>query len=122
VEVTLSLPDELVGQLESLDDSEVRRLLEDGLRGRQASAFEYETVRDVMELLAGLPSPEQVLQLRPTASQQQRIDELLERNRSVGLSEAEEREWRQIEFLEHIVRLAKANAAARLDHASTPSV
>jgi hypothetical protein len=52
--------------------------------------------------------------MRPTAALQTRISALLEKNRTTGLLPEEEREWEQYEYLEHLVRLAKAQAALRL--------
>lgn len=68
---------------------------------------------DVFDFLAGQPSPEEVLALRPSAGLQSRIDELLAKGLNEGLSVAEEEEWQQIEALEHLVRTAKANAISQ---------
>jgi hypothetical protein len=38
------------------------------------------------------------------------VQELLEKNREEGLTPAEEQEWQQYEYLEHLVRMAKARA------------
>ena len=56
---------------------------------------------------------EEIIDLRPSDELQKRIDALLEKNRAGGLQPAEEREWAHYEYLEHIVRLAKANAALK---------
>jgi hypothetical protein len=69
---------------------------------------------DLPDDLAGLPSPEETLALRPSPSFQARVSELLEKNRAGGLSAEEEEEWRRYAYLEHLVRLAKAKAALRL--------
>jgi len=68
----------------------------------------------VLEALASLSTPEEVLALRPSAALQERIEELLERNRSGRLSAEEQREWEQYQHVEHLVRLAKARAALKL--------
>ena len=39
---------------------------------------------------------------------------LLEKNRTTGLTADEEEEWRRYQYLEHLVRLAKAKAALKL--------
>src|SRR5687768_407223 len=70
---------------------------------------------DVLEKLATLPGPEEVLALRPSASLQTRIDDLLERNQAGGLSAEEQREWEQYRYVEHLVRMAKARAALALE-------
>ena len=91
------------------------KILELGLREFNATARPgFEGVAAVVELLAGLPAPEEVLGLRPSETLQSRISALLEKNRTEGLSPAEEQEWAQYEYLEHIVRMAKAKAALKL--------
>jgi hypothetical protein len=67
-----------------------------------------------LEFLAELPSPAQILALRPAPSLQQDIEALLERSRAAGLSEEEERQWQQYQYIEHLVRKAKIRAAAQL--------
>ena len=69
---------------------------------------------DVMELLASLPTPEEILALRPSPALQARISELLDKNRTVGLSPTENEEWQRYQDVEHLVRLAKAKAAAKI--------
>ncbi len=53
---------------------------------------------------------EEVLNLRPSKSLQTRVQTLLEKNRAEGLTPEEEQEWQQYEYLEHLVRMAKAKA------------
>jgi hypothetical protein len=61
-------------------------------------------------VLASLPTPEEILALRPGEQLQRRIERLLEKNREEGLTAAEEREWQHYQYLEHLVRIAKARA------------
>ena len=68
----------------------------------------------MLETLARLPSPEEVLGLRPATQLQDRIEELLAKNRAEGLSAEEQREWERYEYIEHLVRLAKVRAIQRL--------
>ncbi len=63
--------------------------------------------------MARLPSPEEVLGLRPATHLQDRIEELLAKNRAGGLSAEEQREWNRYQYLEHLVRLAKVRAIQR---------
>jgi len=69
---------------------------------------------DVLEAFARLPTPQEVLDLRPSPELQERISALLEKNRDQGLSPEEEREWERYQYLEHLVRLAKAKARSKL--------
>lgn len=67
-----------------------------------------------IEALPGLPTPEEVLALRPAAVLEDRVRALLEKNRTEGLSPDEEHEWERYEHLEHLIRMAKAKAKRRL--------
>jgi hypothetical protein len=112
--VTFDLPDELAERLRSLSDR-LPRILELGLRQLDASSpAEFAGAPDVLEFLAGLPSPEETLALHPTPALVARVRDLLEKSRTDGLSPAEEDEWRRYEYIEHLVRLAKAKAALKL--------
>lgn len=114
MEITFDIPDELASRLRSVED-QLPQILELGLRALSATAQPgFEGVAAVVEVLAGLPSPEEVLALRPSATLQARIGTLLEKSRAEGLIPAEEHEWAQYEFLEHVVRMAKARAVAKL--------
>ena len=66
---------------------------------------------DVMDILAELPSPEEVMALRPSLSLAKRISFLVEKKRSKGLKPEEAAEWRDIMQAEHLMRVAKARAA-----------
>ena len=50
----------------------------------------------------------------PPLALQERMKELLEKNRSASLSADEQRVWEQYQYVEHLVRLAKARAAVKL--------
>jgi hypothetical protein len=113
-EVTLELPDALAASLTDAGD-DLPRILELGVRAwRAAGRPEYEGVADVLETLARLPTPDEILALRPSSVLHSRIEGLLEKNRTAGLNPAEQREWQSYEYLEHLVRMAKAHALAKL--------
>jgi hypothetical protein len=114
LEITLNIPDDLGAQLRHLE-MQLPQILNLGLREFKMTAEPgFEGVSEVVEMLAGLPTPEEILALRPSKKLQTRIDMLLEKNRQDGLSSEEEQEWGQYEYLEHLVRLAKANAVSTL--------
>lgn len=114
MQLTLTIPDELASRLRPLEN-ELPRILELGLRHwNDNQQAEFEGIRDILETLARLPAPDEILALRPSATLQTRINNLLEKNRTTGLLPDEEREWEQYEYLEHIVRVAKAKAAQKL--------
>lgn len=108
--VTVELPSDLAQRLQPLSDR-LPDILEMGLRQWQAAGQSgFQGTAEILELLAALPSPEEILALRPSDAFQMRVRALLEKNREEGLSPAEEREWQQYEYLEHLVRMAKARA------------
>ncbi len=108
--VTVELPRDLARRLQPLADS-LPDILEMGLRQWQAANQPgFEGAAEILELLASLPSPQEILALQPSAALQLRVQALLEKNKMEGLTLAEEQEWQQYEYLEHLVRLAKAKA------------
>ena len=114
MKVTLDLPDEYAGHL-PCKEAELAEVLSAGLRswhGRKTC--EVEELEDVVEMLAGLPSPEEVLALHPSARLAERTAALLEKNRDEGLTVEEQGEWERIMRGEHLVRVAKARALAKL--------
>jgi hypothetical protein len=112
--ITVTITDELAKKLQPYE-AQFPEILELGIREWCARGeLGYNGVGDVLQKLAALPSPEEVLALRPTPPLQERIDALLEKNRTAGLTPEDQREWEQFRLLEHLVRLAKANAARKL--------
>jgi hypothetical protein len=80
----------------------------------------YNDLSAVLETLSGLPTSEEVLALRPTPQLQERIDSLLQKNRTSELSPADKREWEKYEYVEHLVRLAKTSALRKLKASGGP--
>lgn len=114
MQVTIELPDTLAINLQS-HKGKLPQIFELGLREFKASSsIGYKSVADVLEFFAGLPAPDEILALRPSAEMEAKISELLEKNRREGLSEMEEQTWASYEFVEHLVRIAKAKASAQL--------
>jgi hypothetical protein len=114
VEITMTVPDELATRLGPVE-KELPKILELGMREWNARCGAgFSGLTDVLEALAALPTPEEVLALRPCAGLQARIDDLVEKNRGGSLSPDEQREWEQYQYVEHLVRLAKARAALKL--------
>jgi hypothetical protein len=112
MELTLTVPDELATRLRAVKDR-LPDIIEMGLREWLSASPGYTGLADVLETLARLPSPEEVLGLRPSTHLQDRIEELLAKNRAGDLSAEETGEWERYEYLEHLVRLAKGRAIQR---------
>jgi hypothetical protein len=114
VKVTLDLPDELAADLRQFEQQSAT-IVAAGLREVKASGGErFHGLGQVLEKLAELPSPEEVLALRPSSELQARVSELLRKNRDEGLTPQEEAEWQRYELVEHLVRMAKARATMKL--------
>ncbi len=112
--ITVELPEELAERLRPLSDR-LPQILELGLRQLTAAGQSgFVGAADVLEFLAGLPTPENTLALRLSDALQARVGTLLEKNRTSGLTPEEEQEWQEYEYLEHLVRMAKASALSKL--------
>lgn len=111
---TFDLNDDLAARL-APHEHQIPEILELGLREVSAAPQAgFKGVAEVLEALASLPTPEEVLALHPAPVLEERVQALLEKNRTEGLSEDEEREWERYEYLEHLVRMAKAKAKLKL--------
>src|SRR5690242_14097923 len=96
--ITLKLSDELAARLRGHEDR-LPEILERGLRELNAEAQNgFEGAAEVLEILASLPTPEEILKLRPSKRFAQRVEELLEKNRSGQLDTREQEEWQNYEF------------------------
>ena len=86
-----------------------------GLREWNADAQSgFSGLAEILEFLATLPTPEEILNLKPSQALQESIQEILEKSKPVGLTAEEERSWQQYEYVEHLVRLAKVKALLNL--------
>jgi hypothetical protein len=112
--VTLTIPEDLASRIHA-HERQLPRILELGLPELNAAdQAGFDGAADVLELLAGLPSPEEILSLRPSPSLAARVSLLLEKSRAGAMTLSEEEEWERYEYLEHLVRLAKAAAQMKL--------
>lgn len=114
MQVTIDLPDNLAAGVQA-NRQNMDTIIEEGLRMLQArSTDEYRGLSDVLRFLASLPSPAEILELRPSPELSARISEVLENSRNSRMSQADERFWESYEFTEHLVRLAKKAASAKI--------
>ena len=106
--ITLKLPDELA-------ERRLPEILELGLSELNAEGqSRFDGAAGVLEFLASLPDPEEILKLRPSERFVDRVERLLEKNRANELTPEEEERWEGYQFLEHLVRMAKANVSLKL--------
>jgi hypothetical protein len=118
MQITIEVPDEMALRLEPFRDN-LAQVLGLGLREMTANpATGFSGLSEVLEFLARLPSPQEILALRLSASVQVELEGLLDKSRTVGLSPVEQCLWQQYEFVEHLVRMAKAQALIKLKEAA----
>lgn len=114
MQIKVEVSDELAIRLNPLQ-AQLPQIIELGLREWNAEAQSgFSGLAEILEFLANLPSPQEILALKPSEILQQQISDLLEKNRTIGLTAEEERVWQQYEYIEHIVRIAKAKALLKL--------
>jgi hypothetical protein len=114
IEITIRVPDTLGQQLQQLHDR-LPEVLERGLRDVLAEETgPPHDERTIIAILTSQPAPEQVLAIRPSSELQSRASELQERNKHGTLTTQERTELDRYLLLEHMVRIAKANAYRRL--------
>lgn len=117
--LVIDIPDELAHRLKPYS-SYLSTILEIGLDqfdpGESLTAapdFSAE-LDSVIDFLQSSPSPEAVVGLRASKALQARVSELLEKNRNEGLNATEAAWWEKFEYVEHLIRLAKAKALAKV--------
>ena len=67
---------------------------------------------ELVEYLARIATPEQILAFKVSDTMQQRADELLDRNNEGELTSEEQAELQQMLHFDHMVSLLKARAAS----------
>lgn len=78
------------------------------------SVIEQPTVYDeLLELLVRSGDRDEILAFQLSREKQNRLDELLEKNRAGTLASAEASELQEFERIEHVVRLLKARVAQK---------
>jgi hypothetical protein len=75
---------------------------------------EYNSVYDELAYFLASLSPRKVLQYKASPKAQERVNQLLLKNRNSGLSVEEQAEMERYMTLEHIIRLAKSKSLQEL--------
>ncbi len=109
----IDVPDDLALRLESVKD----RLVEILESGYQVVVDDQIKIQEeVVNFLAGGPTPEEIVAFRPSPSSMEKVSVLLDKNRQGILSPQEEAELDQVEALDHLMIRVKARARALLQH------
>lgn len=106
-EVTRKSPDELARRIQPIGDW-LPTVLELSLVGFTTLAAV--TAAEVVAFLAENPSPSQVLSYQASERSRERLERLLTLNSAGLLGESEQRELRELEQVDHIVVMLKAQA------------
>ena len=115
MQIILEIPDRLGAQLQQFEDR-LPELLERGLQELLSDRYvpNFLGDRDIIITLASQPTAEQILAIHPSPELQARMSQLLAQNKTAQLSPQEETELDHYLTLEHLVRLAKAQAMTTL--------
>ena len=107
MQLTIEFPDKLAEQV-SAEGQRLADLLARALRPKppEMSALR----REVFSFLARGPRPSEIVAFRPSEAASARMRELLQRNRDGALTPVEEAEMDEIEEIDSMVSLIKAEA------------
>lgn len=108
VQMTLQVPDELAERIRPLR-SWLPTILELSLVGYRTTATA--TATEVIEFLSHEPSPQEVLEFLASDRSQSRLRRLLALNEAGLLGEEEARELEELQKIEHILVMLKAQLA-----------
>src|SRR5215467_10130305 len=115
--ITLEVPDDLATQLVSMRDqlpALLHELLKSRPQGRMMGRLEsgalHPAYQEIFDFLASGPTPERIISHRPAAQLQDRVAELLDKNREIGLTPDEEAELDDYEQVNALMFLLKARA------------
>ncbi|MBI3913073.1 MAG: hypothetical protein HY327_02585 [Chloroflexi bacterium] len=115
MQITLEIPDKLEQPLQQFRDR-LPEVLERGLRELTAEeSLRFQDADAILEFLVSQPTPEQVLAMKPSSEFQARVSELLDKNKTDGLTRQEETQLDRYLMIEHMTRLAKAHAYQQLE-------
>jgi len=111
MQVTIDLPEKLARQLDAAGQH-LAELLARALRPKpkEMSALR----REVCAFFARGPKPNEIVAFRPSAAEAERMRELLRRGKEDTLTPAEESEMDEIEEIDNLVSLIKAEAGKNL--------
>lgn len=114
VELTIEVPDALHRELQLVEER-LPEILERGLRDLLAeTSVAVQDERAIIDVLTSGPTPAQILALHPSRELQERASVLQSRGKQELLSPEEAGELERYLLLEHLVRMAKANAYRQL--------
>ena len=82
-----------------------------------ANTLQESAFHEIYEFLTSSPTPQAIINFHPSEATRQRVQSLLQANKERTLTPQETRELDEFADLEHLVRMLKIYARARLDNA-----
>ncbi len=110
VQMTMKVPDELAKRLQHIR-SWVPTILELSLVGFKTLATQ--TASEIITFLSTNPTPQEVLDYHASERSQTRLQQLLTLNKAGLLGETEKQELDELEKIEHILIMLKAQVAGQ---------
>ena len=115
--ITLELPEDLAVRLDPLRDR-LPELLSQLLDSESAekkfmlsgTVMTHPVLLELIDFLSARPTAKQVLTHKSSSAVQERLEELLDKNREAGLTAAEEEEMDAYRLVNHVMILLKARA------------
>jgi hypothetical protein len=104
-QITLDLPEDLAQALTQQGDR-LPALLSQALSQPALPAHFY---RDILEFITSHPTPEEIANFHPTPEMIDRLQTLLDQNRSGQLTAAGTQELEEFERIEHIIVMLKSS-------------
>jgi len=114
-QITIEVPDSLAERLAPVRDRLPEVL---ALALQEQHPVLHETYRYVLKFLTSNPAPQDILDFRPTQATQERISELLEKNRAGELLPAESNELDEYVHINDVLSLLKTQTFKNLKAAS----
>ncbi len=115
--ITLEVPDELAAKLAPMRQELpglLSRALElqgvENLAAEESYEVNQPVFQEALSFLTSRPTPEQILMFKASPATQERLEELLEKNREEGLREEEDAEFDVYEQVNDLMILLKAQA------------
>jgi hypothetical protein len=114
--ITIEVPDELAERLGSLGPLPdlLTQLLESSSGEKMSQAVKraatHPVYRQMIDFLAAGPRPQQIIEFEISPKARDRLEELLDKNREEGLSDAESAELDVYELVHHSLIQLKAHA------------
>jgi hypothetical protein len=114
--ITVEVPDHLATKIDAMRDrlpdllSEALMLSESDNGTKAVPSMRYRVFEEMIDFLAAGPTTEQIIAHKVAEHTQDRLRELLDKNREEGLTEAENAELDAFEFVDDLMSLIKVRA------------